>query len=111
MVKVLLTVLKFVAFRDRVDRIKIDPIRRVGWRPAENAKTSYFLTAFNHWAELNISSNFSEFVQECHDLCLSLPLIIHNQESIVNLLLKYIDLKDEHSLESLLEYVSIKTVV
>lgn len=94
-----------MTFRDRVEKIKIDPVRRVSWKPAENSKTSYFLTAFNHWAELNISANFSNFVQECSPLCQSLPLILHNQKEIVELLQKYISLKDEHSLESLLEYV------
>ena len=92
-----------MTFRDRVDRIKIDPIRKVSWRAAENSKTSYFLTAFNHWVELNLSTSFTDFVQECQPLCLSLPLIIHNQQQIIDLLLKYIELKDEHSLESLLE--------
>lgn len=86
-----------------MDRIKIDPVRRVSWRPAEHSKTSFFLTAFNHWAELNISANFSSFVQECSPLSQSLPLIIHNQKDIVALLQRYIALKDEHSLESLLE--------
>lgn len=102
-------VIKFVPFTERVNAIKIDPIRQLKKKPIggsgdEENTVSYFLTAFNHWAALNMSTSFTDFAAECAPLCQSLPLIIHNQHEINELLQKYINKKDENSLESLLEY-------
>lgn len=97
-------------FTERVNAIKIDPIRKLkkktgsaGAVDDETATKSYFLAAFNHWAALNLSTAFTEFASECAPLCQTLPLILHNQNEINQLLQKYISKKDEHSLEPLLE--------
>lgn len=64
---------------------------------------SYFITAFNHWVEMNLSADFTEFVQECSGYVGSLPMIFHHQKDIFSLLYAHIDKKDSNSLESLLE--------
>jgi U3 small nucleolar RNA-associated protein 20 len=94
---------QFVSFKEQVESIKIDPVRRAKRTVTDYETDSYFKTSFSHWEELNISTSFSEFAIECAPLCQSLPLVLHHKKEINDLLVKYISIQDEHSLESLLE--------
>jgi U3 small nucleolar RNA-associated protein 20 len=64
---------------------------------------SFFKTAFDHWVEVNLSENFTDFAEKCEPLTLSLTLVIHHQKEIMDLLEYHIKKQDIHSLESLLE--------
>lgn len=93
-----------MSFREKVDSIKIDPIRRTRKRVTDDSEqSSYFITAFNNWSELNISSSFSEFEEKCSPYCQSFHQVLYHKDQIMALLEEYIKLEDEHSLESLLE--------
>ncbi|KAL4929347.1 putative HEAT repeat protein (DRIM) [Aspergillus undulatus] len=100
---------RFETFSQRVTKLKIDPIHRVR-RPSfsdEGDETaSHFRSAFEHWAELNLSENFSAFVRRVNPLCESLPQILYYEEKIFKLLVEYIDKRDAVSIEPLLSLLS-----
>ncbi|PYH90355.1 HEAT repeat protein [Aspergillus ellipticus CBS 707.79] len=96
---------RFEPFSQRVAKLKIDPIHRVR-RPSfgeEGDETSsYFRSAFDHWTELNLSENFSQFVRRVNPLSESLAQILYHEEKIMNLLVEYIEKRDQLSIEPLL---------
>ncbi|KAL4784312.1 armadillo-type protein [Aspergillus varians] len=100
---------RFEPFTQRVSKLKIDPIHRVR-RPSfgeEGDETSsYFRSAFDHWAELNLSENFVAFSRRVNSLSESLAQILYHEEKIFNLLVEYIDKRDGVSIEPLLSLLA-----
>lgn len=99
---------KFVyrSFRDRVESIKIDPIRDLSRKPYEKTDTSFFIATLSHCTEINLSENFQNFNDEIVPISRSLPQIIFHQKAIFDLLEKYILLNDPLSLQPLLDLLS-----
>ncbi|MCJ1413799.1 U3 snoRNP protein [Xylographa parallela] len=100
----------FESFNQRIAKLNIDPIRRVRRQNVEQddveATTSYFKTGLLHWKDLNLSENFTTFVLEVEPLCDSLPQVLHYQQKIAEILLKYAEKKDALSLEPVLSLIS-----
>lgn len=100
---------RFEPFSQRVAKLKIDPIHRVR-RPSfgeEGDETSsYFRSAFEHWTELNLSDNFTQFSRRVNSLCESLPQILYHEEKIMELLVEFIEKRDQHSMEPLLSLLA-----
>lgn len=98
---------RFESFSQRIAKLNIDPIRRP--RPIDletndlAPTTSYLKAGLEKWKELNLSENFSKFVQEAVPLCHSLPQILHYQQEIMAILKDYIEKRDSLSLEPLLD--------
>lgn len=101
---------RFEPFSKRIARLRIDPVHRVQQNEPiqEDAELSqtYFGHSLNHWAELNLSENFTQFVREVKPLSESLPQILHHADSIFGLLLRHIGKKDMVSSEPLLDLLS-----
>ena len=97
---------RFESFNQRIAKLNIDPIRRVRRNDVEKddlaSNTSYFKAGLAHWRDLNLSENFTGFVHEVEPLCDSLPQIVHYQQRIMGILVKYIERRDVLSLEPLL---------
>ena len=95
----------FEGFSQRIAKLRIDPIRRTR-RPDDiqdvDTQTSYFGTALEEWRDLNMSANFTKFTKEVAPLTESLPMVLHNEARIIDILLRYIEMRDTHSLEPLL---------
>ncbi|EAW06552.1 putative HEAT repeat protein (DRIM) [Aspergillus clavatus NRRL 1] len=96
---------RFEPFSQRVAKLKIDPIHRVR-RPSfgeEGDETSsHFRSAYDHWVELNLSDNFVRFARKVNPLCESLAQILYHEEKIMELLVEYIEKRDQLSIEPLL---------
>ncbi|PGH05011.1 hypothetical protein AJ79_06897 [Helicocarpus griseus UAMH5409] len=101
---------RFESFSQRVVKLKIDPIHRVRRTEigddSDNGSDSYFRASLEHWMELNLSENFSQFSQRVNRLCESLPQILHHEDRIMGLLAEYIGKGDELSMEPLLSLVA-----
>ncbi|KAL4877549.1 armadillo-type protein [Aspergillus karnatakaensis] len=100
---------RFETFSQRVTKLKIDPIHRVR-RPSfgedGDETSSHFRSAFDHWAELNLSENFVAFSRRVSPLSESLPQILYYEEKIFKLLVEYIDKRDKVSIEPLLSLLA-----
>ena len=98
---------RFESFNQRIAKLKIDPIRRARRTELETIDialaASYLQAGLDHWKDLNLSENFSNFVREAQPLCQSLPQILHYQQEIKLILVKYIEKHDPLSLEPLLD--------
>lgn len=98
---------RFESFNQRIAKLKIDPIRRARRIELETIEVapaaSYLQTGLDHWKDLNISENFSNFLREAQPLCQSLPQILYYQRDIKLILVKYIEKHDPISLEPLLD--------
>lgn len=98
---------RFESFNQRIAKLKIDPIRRARRTDLETIDValaaSYLQAGLDHWKDLNLSENFSNFVREAQPLCQSLPQILHYQQEIKLILVKYIEKHDPLSLEPLLD--------
>lgn len=98
---------RFESFNQRIAKLKIDPIRRARRIELETIDValaaSYLQAGLDHWKDLNLSENFSNFVHEAQPLCQSLPQILHYQQEIKLILVKYIEKHDPLSLEPLLD--------
>ncbi|KAF8430325.1 armadillo-type protein [Tirmania nivea] len=97
----------YQSFSQKIANLKIDPVRRVRrYVDDEEAQKSFFRPALESWIEMNLSSNFTQFSKEVLPLTDSLPHILHYQNLIMDLLVKYIKLEDIHSLEPLLDLLA-----
>ena len=100
---------RFETFSQRVAKLKIDPIHRVR-RPSfgedGDETSSYFRSAFDHWAELNLSDNFAQFCRRVSPLSESLAQILYHEERIMELLVEFIGKRDQNSLEPLLSLLA-----
>ena len=100
----------FETFTQRIAKLKIDPIsktRRHGIDHGDlESTTSHFSAGLSEWRELNLSENFSDFVQEVDTLCDSLPQILHSQDKIMDIMVRYLEKRDALSLEPLLGLLS-----
>ena len=101
---------RFETFNQRITKLRIDPIRRRRQSKIEresfSENSAFFTTSLSRWKDLNISSNFSNFIREITPLCQSLPQVIHFEEQIFDLLITYISKQDVYSLEPLLDLLS-----
>ncbi|KAK2740295.1 U3 snoRNP protein [Myotisia sp. PD_48] len=101
---------RFETFSQRVSKLKIDPVHRVRRNSFSESDghegSSYFRASLEHWMELNLSENFTQFTQKVLRLCESLPQLLHHQDKIVKLLMDYISKKDELCLEPLLSLMA-----
>jgi U3 small nucleolar RNA-associated protein 20 len=101
---------RFEPFSKRMARLRIDPVHQVQRnntvQEATQLSKTHFGQALNHWAELNLSENFTQFVQKVKPLSESLPQILHHADSIFSLLLRYIGQKELVSSEPLLSLLA-----
>lgn len=101
---------RFESFNQRIAKLNIDPIRRVRRQDVEpddtSAAASFFRTCLERWRDLNLSENFTNFLQEAEPLCDSLPQILHYHQKIMDILAVYIEKSDSMSLEPLLDLLS-----
>ncbi len=101
---------RFETFSQRIAKLKINPVQPTGNYDLadgdERFIQSHFQTSLDEWKELNLSVNFVDFYREAKPLCESLPQLLHHQNRIFELLVKFIDRKDHLSLEPLLSLTS-----
>lgn len=96
----------FKSFRERVDLMKIEPNRKLNIRAHDYVESSYFLVTLEHWKEVNISGDFTDFLYEVEPLCQTLAQVLHHQEKIFNALHQHILINDPNSIQPLLELVT-----
>ncbi|CAK7916121.1 U3 small nucleolar RNA-associated protein 20 [[Candida] anglica] len=96
----------FQSFRERVDSIKIDPHLSLSKRAHDDAETSHFLSTLEHWKEINVSGNFTEFLDKVEIHSQTLPQILYHQNTIYDALYTHIQLNDVYSIQPLLELLS-----
>ncbi|KAF2722375.1 hypothetical protein K431DRAFT_319779 [Polychaeton citri CBS 116435] len=101
---------RFQPFSERIATLKIDPVRRRtnGERSEEleNETATYFGRSLEEWKDINLSHTFATFAKEVSPLCDSLPVVLHNQDEIMELLVKYIEKMDALAMEPLLNLLS-----
>jgi U3 small nucleolar RNA-associated protein 20 len=98
----------FEGFTQRIARLKIDPIRRQRNRDDDydsSTATSHFRTALDRWRDVNQSDDFTQFARQVDSLCDSLPHVLHHQQRIVDLLLKYLEKGVTVAAEPLLDLI------
>ncbi|KAJ6141548.1 hypothetical protein N7470_009938 [Penicillium chermesinum] len=96
-------------FSQRIAKLKIDPIhrvRRTSFGEDEGETVSYFRSALDHWVDMNLSDNFSQFTRRVNSLSESLAQILYHEEKIMGLLVEFIEKRDEHSMEPLLSLLA-----
>jgi U3 small nucleolar RNA-associated protein 20 len=103
---------RFEPFSQRIAKLKIDPIHRVrgtgiGYTDKQSDVTaSYFKESLDHWVDMNLSRNFSDFVRHVGSLCENLPQLLYHEDKIMALLVEYIEKRDQLSMEPLLSLLS-----
>lgn len=97
---------RFQSFSDRITNLKIDPIRRKRHvdkeEVVEENTHSYFGSALETWKDTNLSQTFTDFARAATPLSDNLPMVLHNEERIMDLLVEYIERGDELAMEPLL---------
>ncbi|EON63763.1 hypothetical protein W97_02991 [Coniosporium apollinis CBS 100218] len=100
----------FEPFSKRIAKLSIDPVRKTRRNDLDengaSETSSYFKTSFDEWKDLNLSESFVSFSREVEPLCESLPQILHYDERIMDILIRYIEHMDALSLQPLLGLVS-----
>jgi U3 small nucleolar RNA-associated protein 20 len=100
---------RFEGFSQRIAKLKIDPIhrvRRASFGEDEGETTSYFRSALDHWVDMNLSDNFTQFTRRVNALSESLGQIVYHEEKIMGLLVEFIEKRDQNSLEPLLSLLA-----
>jgi U3 small nucleolar RNA-associated protein 20 len=100
----------FEPFSQRVEKTRIDPIRRPrGYQQEEpdlSETASYFRVALEKWNESNQSENYTAFSRTVDNISDSLPQILHHEDQIISLLVQSIKSGSVVSLEPLLDLVA-----
>lgn len=98
----------FLSFKERVDSIKIEPTLNLNKRVYDEVEdtSSHFISTLQHWQEVNLSGNFTDFVYEVRKYSNSLPQVIYHQQKIFDSLHKHISENNPHSIQPLLELLS-----
>lgn len=96
----------FSSFRERVESIKIEPNINLNKRVHDYVETSHFLATLEHWKEVNISGNFTDFLDKVEQNSQTLAQILHHQNSIFDALYTHIEVQDSNSIQPLLELLS-----
>lgn len=96
----------FSSFRERIDSIKIEPNLSLNKRAHDYVESSHFLATLEHWKEVNISGNFTEFLDKIENISQTLPQILHHQVTIFDALYAHIEINDINSIQPLLECLS-----
>lgn len=94
------------SFKERVDLLKIEPARKLATRASDFVESSHFLVTLEHWKEVNVSGNFTDFLYDVEPLCQTLPQILHHQKKIYSALEKHVRVLDINSLQPLMELVA-----
>ncbi|KAK3652729.1 U3 snoRNP protein [Elasticomyces elasticus] len=101
---------RFQGFTERIANLKIDPIRRrrgiEGDEELTEETATYFGRSLSEWRDLNLSTTFTYFIKDVAPLCDSLPMVLHNQHTIMDLLVTYIEKADALAMEPLLSLLS-----
>lgn len=101
---------RFETFKQRIAKLKIDPVHTVERRKPSNDDTdllqSFFRTALEEWSELNLSQSFTTFFNKVNRLCENLPQLLHHADTIFTLLTEHIEKNDELALEPLLSLLA-----
>lgn len=96
----------FMSFKDRIDAIRIVPNLDLATRAFDHVELSHFLTTLDHWKEINISGNFTDFLDKVEMYSQSLPQILHHKALIYTALHEHISVKDIYSIQPLLELLA-----
>ena len=101
---------RFQPFSERISKLKIDPIRKrrdVGGNEELSEETAtYFGRSLAEWQDLNLTVTFTAFARQATPLCDSLPMVLHNDDEIMDLLVTYIEKGDSLAMEPLLSLLS-----
>ncbi|GMM35566.1 Utp20 protein [Saccharomycopsis crataegensis] len=97
----------YKSFRESLDTLSITG----STRSLTNSRLRYevdddsfhYNESINHWKELNISKNFTEYCRETYTFTNSLAQLIHHRKTVFQILVSYIDKHDNLSLEPLLD--------
>ncbi|ODQ82045.1 hypothetical protein BABINDRAFT_160250 [Babjeviella inositovora NRRL Y-12698] len=96
----------YSSFRERIEAIKIEPALKLTKRAHDYVETSHLLATFEHWKEVNISGDFTEFGSEIESYVQTLPQILYHQKEIFQALTKHIRNNDAHSIQPLMEMLA-----
>lgn len=98
---------RYVPFRERIESVHVDPIRNLKVdRYQVDTAESHFMNALEKWDTLNLTENYVKFSRQCRPLAQSLPMILHNQERIVSLLLDSVKSCDQYSAEPMFDLIA-----
>ncbi|KAJ5139150.1 uncharacterized protein N7515_003998 [Penicillium bovifimosum] len=100
---------RFEGFSSRISKLKIDPIhrvRRASFGEDEDETSSYFRAALDHWFEMNLSDNFTQFVRRVNPLSESFAQVLYHEEKIMGLLVEFIEKRDQLCMEPLLSLLA-----
>ncbi|KAF7330551.1 DRIM domain-containing protein [Mycena venus] len=64
---------------------------------------SHFYIALEHWQQLNLAPGFIKFAQRAGPLSVSMPLLLHNWEEIMQLWVTALDESDDEGLRAVLD--------
>ncbi|KAJ3068143.1 U3 snoRNP protein [Podochytrium sp. JEL0797] len=88
---------KFQTFTDRLKTIKIDSVHKVVQNNVgihstnSDAVECFFVDGIAHWAELNMTAEFSAFRRDVYHKAQSLEQILYHQKEIVDLLVLHLE--------------------
>ena len=101
---------RYQSFSERIAKFKIDPIRRrrnaEGREELADETETYFGRSLIEWRDLNLSNTFTGFASDVGAYCDSLPVVLHNEDRIMDLLIAYLEKADELAMEPLLNLFS-----
>ncbi|KAJ5545296.1 hypothetical protein N7535_006321 [Penicillium sp. DV-2018c] len=100
---------RFEGFSSRISKLKIDPIhrvRRASFGEDEDETSSYFRAALDHWFEMNLSDNFTQFIRRVNPLSESFAQVLYHEEKIMGLLVEFIEKRDQLCMEPLLSLLA-----
>ena len=97
---------RYSSFKARIDDLRIEPARNLSKRVHDYVESSHFLASFDHWRDINLSADFTDFAQEVQNIVQTLPQILYHADTIFEALMVHIGKYDDKSLQPLLDLLA-----
>ncbi|KAI8366801.1 armadillo-type protein [Radiomyces spectabilis] len=98
---------KYQSFNTRVERLKVDIVRRSRLVEDEiDEQGSFFHEALLSWKELNLTRHFKNFYHDIFPYAKSLPAIVYHKDKITEILETHLKVRDSMALDALLDLVT-----
>lgn len=97
---------RYSSFKSRIDDLKIEPARNLSKRVHDYVDSSHFLASFEHWKDINLSADFTDFSHKVQNIVQTLPQILYHSDDIFEALIEYISKQEERALQPLLDLLA-----
>ena len=103
---------RYLGFNERLEAVQVDVLRRTGRDEGRSTASlldeelreengSHFEQQIGKWGELNLTDDFTAFLNQVTPLVGSLPLLLHNKNGVVEAIISHLSKEESKAIKPL----------